>query len=510
MKHLAPALILLATLATPTRAHAFGTMTHSGITEEVMLSEGFNRAAVGAVKAFNFYVDLYEQSGHNWFLRTAAFVASLSPEAIDVADGMHFDGSSHLETAGDLEAEWQRLIRSSATMLQSCIAADDQVCALAVIGVSLHAVQDFYSHSNWVEPRAALDEGLADGPGWRERGLWGTHPTWFDIPRAIRAGEDIYGPGGSHRGHGPVFTEGNAGLINHMHKDMSARPYYTDAYVTAHIATRQWLRAMAMWSGDAAGWERVRRWQPDPQGPFAEGKEYGLLVGLATTTEGWDGCTKQASDTAFYGDQYYLERRWESEAMRALFERVLIDMQAAGPSAVPTPVPSIDASVASAEFVKARILHYRDVDGAADPFGDGEFYAVFRTGGRSMKSNMVRGEGDFYFTAECAPFTFITESPRADDRIEFELELWDADIPTSLDDQMDLAPDFWFLEDERTLSLFFDKRSLGLGGDTAGAGGNLQVMGGGSSRPAQIFASFETIVPRAPGYTFASVITVIL
>ena len=147
----------------------------------------------------------------------------------------------------------------------------DPLQLLGVLGISLHQVQDFYTHTNWIEPQSAAGTEVplgSDGPGWQARGF-GSSPTWFDVPTAEREKVTIYAAATAEgrRTHGEwdgsdegVAGDGNATLSGTMAKDWHGRPLYLQSAIAAYFATRQWVRAVRSWVADEACWARAQRY----------------------------------------------------------------------------------------------------------------------------------------------------------------------------------------------------------------------------------------------------------
>src|SRR5262249_8448497 len=131
---------------------------------------------------------------------------------------------------------------------------------VALLGACLHPVQDFYSHTNWVEPLPFHGVPGADGPGWSERG-YGSNPTWFDIPADVRDEFKIYAADTSDREVGPTLSpsreghfnhraqgdwdaDGNTSLKNARAKDWQGRPLFDKADETAFFPSRQWIEGL--------------------------------------------------------------------------------------------------------------------------------------------------------------------------------------------------------------------------------------------------------------------------
>ena len=220
MRRLKTAIALLpavAVLAAAAPAVAYDTGPHAEITADAMTAEGFRGDAVGVAQVNNWFPDLYEQakknpfSGHSVLERLLAGAIKTerwSHKLVDAAERSHFDSStSTLFNSAGVTAEWDRLRRAVWTLVQEARAEDDEAKLLTVLGMSLHQVQDFYTHTNWIEPESGLG---AEGPGWQARRL-GSSPTWFDLPAATRDSVTIYTANtqGHPRQHGDWNGDGN-------------------------------------------------------------------------------------------------------------------------------------------------------------------------------------------------------------------------------------------------------------------------------------------------------------
>src|SRR5581483_3644826 len=243
-------------LLVPVQAAAFDTAPHFDITGDALSAEGFNRDAVRVAQVNNWFNDLYvnakdvPQSGHSSWWRVVLgarwYLGEIEhwPDgAVAAATAMHFDsndGGLGYRRQRDLEQEWKRLLDMT---VRVCVSGrpDDPLQCLTALGASLHAVQDFYAHTNWVEPAFAAGSGY-DGPGWESRGQ-GTAPTWFDLAPSVRAPSSsrVYtnGPPSGrvdtadklfNRKHGSWRSDKNASLATAMNKDWPGRPRYAEAY----------------------------------------------------------------------------------------------------------------------------------------------------------------------------------------------------------------------------------------------------------------------------------------
>src|SRR5215216_5058424 len=231
----------LALAAAP--ASAFDAGPHTDMTRDALTAEGFgsNAANVGVVE--NWFVDYYWNAKENPFSghgkAITEMLAGADPETMEdwpqfIVDGtnhMHFDSSQpgfpDLSNPQGVDAEWQRLMRVTRSALASAKAAQDPLTVMAIVGMSLHTVQDFYAHTSWVETAGEL--GSPDGPGWSR--AYGSFPTYFDIPKSVRDSGAVYSAvGGVSRQHGKWQTDENDSHEHGMNKDWPRRPLYQKAY----------------------------------------------------------------------------------------------------------------------------------------------------------------------------------------------------------------------------------------------------------------------------------------
>jgi len=218
----------LVSVAAP--ASAFDTGPHANITEDSLRRAGFNRAAADAVQVENWLTDYY----------TSTPTIGSGPKC-DL-EKLHFDG---VFSNADIAAYWTTLAANTKAAAQQAERDNDVVEFYTVLGMSLHVVQDYYTHSNWVEQNGA------SGPY--------KTTTWFETtapPGGLYTGwyaNCLNIPQGNHVPHGG-YTSG----LNH---DSVVRPRYDRAYVYALAASYEWTENVLGWvsSGFAA---RVKSYTP--------------------------------------------------------------------------------------------------------------------------------------------------------------------------------------------------------------------------------------------------------
>src|SRR4051812_23654798 len=158
-------ILVLATalaLALASPALAYDTGPHSELTGDAMSAEGFGADAIGVARVNNWFVDLYENSsklpysGHGGFWRPlltgARRPGDWRHDVAAAAARTHFVSptSSRFNTAG-VTPGWPRLRRAVWTIAREARAETAPAKLLTVLGVRLHQLQDFYTHTNWME-----------------------------------------------------------------------------------------------------------------------------------------------------------------------------------------------------------------------------------------------------------------------------------------------------------------------------------------------------------------------
>jgi hypothetical protein len=441
-------------------ASAFDGGPHSEIIGDAMGAEGFGGDAIGVAQVDSWFVDLYEQATTNPFSGHAGFVKRLLAGAVKVenwpdkvilaASRSHFDithawadATIFGHTVG-IAGEWNRLRKAIWTLVQEAREENDPEKLVMVLGMSLHEVQDFYAHTNWVEPQSGLG---ADGPGWKGRGL-GT-PTWFDVPETMRARAEIYGDTSTdNRAHGFWDTDGNVSATTGMNKDWPGRPHYLEAAVTAYFASRQWIEAVRSWVHDEAFWARAQEYRADqaalhhdlegmrdislysghwqgsgePMGGEAPGAG-GSLIDLRQAAKHYfqpshaeligaglgGGPASPGSILGGAAGDAFLRGK---SRYRARFERLIVRMAEPNPTGELGAVPSSQSLQASMQVVVLRVLKM-DGEGLGDPGpDDADMYANVRIDGEAMTSEVIHGHDHFSFQNPYEPFTWFKVIPR--------------------------------------------------------------------------------------------------
>ena len=463
-------------LAVATPAVAYDTGPHAEITADAMGAEGFGPNAIGVAQVNNWFVDFYEQADKNPFSGHAGFVKRLaagavltegwSDELIAAAGRSHFDSSTAtlFDTAG-VTHEWDRLRRATWTLArEACLNTEreDPLQLLAVLGMSLHQVQDFYSHTNWIEPQSAGGAEVpagADGPGWQALG-YGSSPTWFDIPASERERASVYtantrGPGDTPnrlRQHGNWDgSEGdfdgdkNRTLTITMNKDWPGRPLYLPSAIAAYFATRQWVQAVRSWVADEPCWTRAQRYSQhlrdlrhDLDGSFAISLYTGHWQGqgepplAGAPGPGGSLLSARAAIRSYFKWRFAPVLLRGRTIFRSRFEDLIVRMAEFNPPGQIAPVPSSQDLQRSLRIVVLRVLHMRGIHLGDPGPDDADLFAGARIDGQPFTSAVIHDHDRFSFPDPAEPFTWIKAVPAVPDEGEpvesIEVEVRTGDV----------------------------------------------------------------------------------
>jgi hypothetical protein len=444
------ALAAVTLLAVPAGAQAFDTGPHSDITRDALTAEGFGPTATDVAVVNNWFVDLYSnsskipQSGHA-DTAVSVFGALFEndenwPQAVlDAANRMHFDAKIwDVSDVARAEVEWNRLQRTTTQALRSIKSAgfNKPVQVLSVIGTTLHSLQDFYSHSTWIEQQGIPG---AVGPDWTTM-PYGHTPTWFDVPESVKQPANgqplnVYigeSTGHEKRPHGAWNTDGNTDKsIEHgVNKDWPGRKGYDNAYLTAYFATRQWVQAIHAALDDEALWQSTihyanrggKELDHDLNGALTIGRMTGHWQGQGEPCDPSISLTPCGSRNGLGGDLIgarsavndYFEDR-DRTRFRGIFQSQLPLFGQVNPNGTLLPITSSQSMQAATRFVRVRITSMKGVGLRAlgDPtLADrADNYSRATIAGQGFWSGEINGRDSFGFGPPYAPFEFIKAIP---------------------------------------------------------------------------------------------------
>ncbi len=426
-------------------ASAFDTGPHFDITEDVLRSEWFSTTAIQTVQSANFFVDFYEFMGTSGPRKLEAGDCLAKADSIlKIADAQHFDD---LDSTRMVAEKWDAMLAGTKAAAEAKTKAGDVLGLLALLGMSLHNVQDFYAHSNWVD-------GDTLGPPLGKGALakYGDHPTWLSMDRKDREALNVYTkhyPPPS-RTHGAWDARPESLGLN---KDWAGRPHYRDAYICAWFASRQWVRLFHTWVTDPNMWSQMQRWSTKSFDPgrdwdyarkisFYGGHWYGngALTGFKDAFKSRTAAT--SPDLLVPAVLRFMGGRCITKNPSALRSKAvdLLGTWGKMPYRGPVPVTLPSAAPESVQFAQLKV-HRIDATDADDGPGGGQmdWFCRVQLGTQRFMSGLIDEHDHFNFDVwPYYPWTMIKEIPAGMNSVLVRFELYDLDYKN--DDLIDINP----------------------------------------------------------------------
>lgn len=195
-------------LVSPPNVRAFEVFRHANMAGEVLATQGVPGVALAYIKQGCRLPDLDGCREHCYCPSWLQWAAGCHPDSATVIDLLspdHFDNNrldeSILTINARVDAARQILLGLAQANPRPAGWRRDFALALIVFGKALHAVQDFYAHSNWVECQKDLVRiggGIDDLPMW-DGTQWGCNtPIGGVAVTGVQTGYvDIAPPAGS-------------------------------------------------------------------------------------------------------------------------------------------------------------------------------------------------------------------------------------------------------------------------------------------------------------------------
>ncbi len=350
LKKILASLTLFTTLCCHS-ALAFDTFWHSAATSAAMKQLGFTDDAINAAQFGNFsgpdfFGPLYDTVLPKIGLGEAQ--VKVPPDRKQLIDFdqavrnsnirkaaifLHFDNlQGLLDTNGKFDYIFNHLLENTKQTLRRAY-GDSQlteyqkkIAILMTLGASLHAVQDFYSHSDWVHN----DFAKLGVP--RVRMPWGKDraPTWFELRQhyaalgkspdawGFRVKSGIYPPPACDKDKSPgarakecqshtrynhdnsqLFYKGASQSFFHQHGPFPAHEgdqaaiaeHQLFAVNSAAGASMEWIRMLEQDPGAHAALDFVRGWKNKPQNPMLDhlAQSLATTLFLSCVASKWDG-----------------------------------------------------------------------------------------------------------------------------------------------------------------------------------------------------------------------------
>lgn len=229
--------------------HSYDTGHHNDLTRNALQIFNYSDSAQKVVPLANWFTDYFSYTFD-------------VEEKLPILNLMHFD---NLLTLQNVSYYFGQLTINTRNAIQDVTRENNTLKYLTLLGSSLHAIQDFYTHSSWTSIHPQLSCSC-----YRSE-------TFFEILASV--GGDIsklldshtplhtYSYGGCEPG-----TQYNCfkGTLPHgdycegINKDSYVRPYWEQSYAFAFAATVEWLYNVEKWATEISPSfvDRARSWAP--------------------------------------------------------------------------------------------------------------------------------------------------------------------------------------------------------------------------------------------------------
>ena len=216
---------LLTALLASINSFAFDTWWHAECTRKAMVANGFSADARLAAQVSNYITDFHSAALFGTGIPEKQRVEVLKLKQEMSYEYMHFDA---IFTTADIRQNWDKIFANTVQALKKYYNNPEVksgfrlIILYNILGASLHIVQDFYSHSNWVNTYVT------------NRKL--PVPTWYGEDSLYRNSLTLFTgayPDGSVKG-----MKGHSEL----NKDCSTIPLNKEAVEVAERASVEWIK----------------------------------------------------------------------------------------------------------------------------------------------------------------------------------------------------------------------------------------------------------------------------
>lgn len=429
----------------------FDTGPHFDLTRAVLSGHGFADGPIKIVQVENWLTDYYSTS------------PTISKTKRESLEKLHFD---NLFDTKQVTNYWGWLIANLKTESQKAAADNDPFRMLVILGIGLHAVQDFYTHSNWSEthPRG--------GGAYRTETVLNSSSENFKLFTGKYPEDRISGPG---PGPIPANSLVHGGYTKGLNKDSPVRPQWDEAYVFAYSASYELIGLLEKWTEDARPgfWKSVREYRVD-QNETAK-LEYDLRalrnMSMWIKGKGQDGHWKgdKSGSARFFSafsakwvgknSSVFVKTAVEGKIQEALSKNLYTDI---APLALPKTAPF--ALKQRAVILRVtRIAELKDIGKLSQKLnstGGTDFYARITIGRQEYWDRTMQASRD-----AADPWYVIHFADLTDRSIPINIAVWDEDgTDSSKDHQIDINP----AAGKKTLDLIFLANDWRVSGDVSG------------------------------------------
>jgi len=269
MKHIQ--LIVSFLLVILSLSRAYDTGHHSDLTRNGLMIHGYSSDAqtLGAVA--------------NWFVDYFSY--TVGGEEIEDLKSMHFDNLFHLTNISNYMTQ---LVKNTKNATQYAVSTNDPATFITMIGMSLHAIQDFYTHSSWAEHHQTSCGCYRDDTFFEAlHNANGSLNALYDTLAAIRTYSWGNGCNEFERNCLPGQVP-HGGYCEGINKDSYVRPWFERSYGHAMSATIEWIYNIEQWATEVGGASLItasKSWVPSSADSAGLASDYKASIDVSYATK---------------------------------------------------------------------------------------------------------------------------------------------------------------------------------------------------------------------------------
>lgn len=366
---------------------AFDTAPHFDLTYSVLHEHGFNETAVKITQVENWLTDYYSTTPTTSKNNRAAL------------EKLHFD---NLFTAKEVNNYWGWLMNNLKTAAQNAARNDNPLEMLTIIGIGLHSVQDFYSHSNWVETHPRSSDGAFQTATFLSSAKPASGLFTGKYPADRQTGFDGKAVPAQTRIHGDY--------IDGVNKDSPIRPNWAEAYVFAYCASHELISELGKLAEETRPgfWQKVQKFQINAE----ESKKLEYDLRAVRNISMW--VKGKGADGHWKGDKSGLARFFDTFTPKWIASKTSIFVNQMAQSELPEQIsknlytantspllPTIKRFSLSKKGIIFRITLIKETDDIdfrelkIDPRGKADFYPLITIGGQIYTDRVLQDFAEF-------------------------------------------------------------------------------------------------------------------
>lgn len=414
-------------------AFGFDTGPHFDLTRSVLSEHSFADRPVKIVQVENWLTDYYSSS------------PTISRSKRQELEKLHFDNLFNTKQVANY---WGWLIENLRKQTRKAALENDPFRMLMIMGIGLHAVQDFYTHSNWVETHPRDPDGAYRTDTFLNSGISKVVPPNTDLYTGKYPESRKTGPGPESI---PARALDHGGYENGVNKDSPVRPHWDEAYVFAYVASHELVRMLAKWADDSRPnfWKQVREYTLDKS--ETEKLDYDVRalrnISMWIKGKGQDGHWKgNGSGSARFFSAF--SGKWvgknssrfvKSAAAGTLQEDLAKNLYSNIASPPLPPIARFDLKRKVIIFRATKIAEIKDdsmLSKRLKSTGGTDFYARVRVDGQEYWDRTLQAS-----RSAADPWFVVHFADQAEKMIPLSISVWDEDdIDSTKDPAIDINP----------------------------------------------------------------------